>query len=258
MLIMINLIQSEIYKLVRNKTFGYLMMASFILSFVLHILIIVDWWQLGGTSLDIAGLGELNTLNIYLLPLFFNILVSTLGAFYISNEFSQNGQIKNPIISGKKRYQIFFSKYFVFTVSSIVISVLLPILTGIISVYILGHGEIFTTAKIIYLGIAIILFIFQFLSFTAIVFLIAMITGDSGKTILFTLLLTIFMLLVEKLSSGSIVEPLYHQTVFHQYSLVLKFNITSAEVIHSIFIGSIWFIILLLCNIFVMNRREIK
>lgn len=61
---MINLIQSEIYKLVRNKTFGYLMMASFILSFVLHILIIVDWWQLGGTSLDIAGLGELNALNI--------------------------------------------------------------------------------------------------------------------------------------------------------------------------------------------------
>ena len=168
------------------------------------------------------------------------------------------GKLKIAIISGKKRYQIFFSKYFVFTVSSIVISVLLPILTGIISVYILGHGEIFTTAKIIYLGIAIILFIFQFLSFTAIVFLIAMITGDSGKTILFTLLLTIFMLLVEKLSSGSIVEPLYHQTVFHQYSLVLKFNITSAEVIDSIFIGSIWFIILLLCNIFVMNRREIK
>ena len=255
---MINLVQAEIYKLVRNKAFWYLMITSIVLSFLLHILVLVDWWQIGGTPLDDAGLSQLNALNFYRLPLFFNLFVSTLGAFYVSNEFSQGGTIKNQIISGNKRRHIFFSKYLVLTLSSILISVVLPLLTAIISVFLFGHGEIFSPSRISYLCLAFILFTFQFLSFTAIVSLIATITEDSGKTILFTLVFTIFMLAVEKLSAGTIVEPLYQQTVFYQYNLAFKFSITSAEVIHSIFIGGIWVIILLLFNLFIFNHKEIK
>lgn len=255
---MINLVQAEIYKLVRNKAFWYLMLTSIVLSFLLHILVLIDWWQIGGTPLDDAGLSQLNALNFYRLPLFFNLFVSTLGAFYVSNEFSQDGTIKNQIISGNKRRHIFFSKYLVLTLSSILISVVLPLLTAIISVFLFGHGEIFSPSRISYLCLAFILFTFQFLSFTAIVSLIAILTEDSGKTILFTLVIAILMLAVEKLSSGTFVEFLYQQTVFSQFNVAFKFNISSAEVLHSIVIGGIWGIILLLLNIFTLKHKEIK
>ncbi|PTH50260.1 ABC transporter permease, partial [Staphylococcus arlettae] len=121
-----------------------------------------------------------------------------------------------------------------------------------------GHGEIFSPSRISYLCLAFILFTFQFLSFTAIVSLIAILTEDSGKTILFTLVIAILMLAVEKLSSGTFVELLYQQTVFSQFNVAFKYNISSDEVLHSIVIGGIWGIILLLLNIFTLKHKEIK
>lgn len=255
---MINLIRAESYKLVKNKSFWYLVISSILLSLLLHLFVMNGWWQLSGTPFDDAGLSDLNALNMYKTPLFFNLFVSTLGAFYISNEFSKDGGVKNQIISGNQRHHILFSKYFIFTLASIVICVILPFLIGIVSLLFLGQGELLTVSKTHYLCIAFVLFIFQFMSFTAIVTLIAIITKDSGKTILFTLLFTIIMLIVEKLSPGTVIEPLYQQTVFYQYHLVFKFNITTAETVHAIFIGGIWILLLLLFTAFIFNRKEIK
>src|SRR5699024_1315485 len=159
----------------------------------IYCLILTDWWLFTGTEFDKVGLSELNALFPFTMLLFFNLIVSTLAGFYVSTEFSQSGVIKNQMMSGNKRAHIFLAKYLVFSLGSLIATLLIPLITAIIMVILFGQGEILTLANLMYLGRAFSLFVLQFLSFTAIVLVIAIGTEDSGKTILFTLLLSIVM-----------------------------------------------------------------
>src|SRR5699024_4178891 len=190
----------------RNKTFWVLIASITGLSALLHCLILMDWWFLSGTEFDKAGLSELNALSPFTTTLFFNLIVSTLAGFYISTEFTQSNVIENQIMSGNKRTNILMSKYLVFSIASFIVVILIPLIAAIILVILLGHGDIFSLANVMYLGRAYSLFALQFLSFTAIVLLIAIVTEDSGKTILFTLLLTIVMFAIEKLITVPFIE----------------------------------------------------
>src|SRR5699024_11449979 len=87
-----------------------------------------------------------------------------------------------------KRTHIFMSKYLVFSLGTIIVTLLIPFITAIVAVILFRQEEILTFSNQMYLGRAFSLFALQFLSFTAIVLLIAIVTEDSGKTILFTLL----------------------------------------------------------------------
>src|SRR5699024_5232790 len=191
---MSNLIKAELFKLQRNKTFWVLLFAITGLSALLHYLINIDWWQVFGTSFDSAGLSELNALSTFTVPLFFNLIVCTLAGFYISTEFSQSGAIKNQIISGNKRTHIFIAKFLVFSFGSVLITVVIALLTAIITVIIFGQGEIFNVTTLMYLGRGFSLFTLQLLGFTSIIMLIAIVTEDSGKMIIFSI---IFSLLID-------------------------------------------------------------
>jgi ABC-2 type transport system permease protein len=253
-----NLIKAEIYKLKRNNTFWVLIGTITGLSALLHFLIVIDWWKLNGTSFDSAGLSELNALSTFTLPLFFNLIVSTFAGFFISTEFSHNSVIKNQLISGNKRSHIFMAKFFVFTFGSFIITILIPLLTAIILVILLGHGDVLTYSNLIYLGRAFSLFTFHFMCFTAIVLLIAIVTEDSGKTIIFTLLLSIVMFIIEKFLTYPLIKNLYENTIFYQFSDVFKFHMTDGEIIKSIFIAGISLIIIMLCGVFLFSRKEFK
>lgn len=78
---MTNLIRAEMYKLQRNKTFWVILLTVTGLSALLHYLVLIGWWQMQGTSFDAAGLSELNALSTFTVPLFFNLIVSTLAGF---------------------------------------------------------------------------------------------------------------------------------------------------------------------------------
>src|SRR5690625_1024934 len=99
---MSNQLKAEWFKLLRNKTFWVLVFTVTGLSALLHYLVITDWWQIYDTAFDKAGLSELNAMTIFIVPLYFNLLVSTLAGFFISNEFSQTSVIKNQIIRYRK------------------------------------------------------------------------------------------------------------------------------------------------------------
>src|SRR5690625_5114121 len=88
------LLRAETYKLKRNKTFWVLLITMIGLSSFLHYLIVSDWWFMSGTPFDQAGLSELNALSVFMTPLYFNFVVSTLAGYYISVEFSQTRVIK--------------------------------------------------------------------------------------------------------------------------------------------------------------------
>jgi len=255
---MINLMKAEAYKLSRNKSFWVLIVSITGFSALLHLLIMMDWWLISGTVLDEVGLSEMNALNSFTIPLVFNLLVSTLAGFYISTEFTQSGVIKNQMMSGNKRTYIFMAKYLVFTFGSLIITLLIPLITAIIVVILFGQGEILTLTNLMYLGRAFSLFALQFLSFTAIVLLIAIVTEDSGKTILFTLLLSIVMFAIEKLITAPFINMLYENTIFYQFSDVFKVTMTDGEIMKSILIGVVSLLVILLCGMFIINRKEIK
>ncbi|WP_071394750.1 ABC transporter permease [Bacillus tuaregi] len=255
---MTNLIRAEIFKLQRNQSFWVLLGTITGLSVLLHFLVIIEWWQLSGTEFDQVGLSELNALTVFILPLFFNLIASALAGFYISTEFSQTSVIKNQIISGNKRSQIYLAKYLVFSVGAVIITVLVPLLTGIIMVILFGQGELLSFSQIIYLGRAFSLFTLQFLCFTSLVLLIAIITEDSGKTILFTLLLSIIMFIIEKFVTTPFIQMLYENTFFYQLSEVFKAGMTNGDILKSIMIGVVWLIILTMFGLYLFKRKEIK
>ncbi|WP_017754736.1 ABC-2 transporter permease [Calidifontibacillus oryziterrae] len=255
---MSNLIRAELYKLQRNKTFWVLFGTVAGLSGLLHFLVIIDWWQLTGTEFDQAGLSELNALSPFTIPLFFNLIVSSLAGFYISTEFSQSSVIKNQVISGNKRSHIYIAKYLVFSLGASLVTIVIPLLTAIIMVSLFGYGEILNASNLMYLGRAFSLFALQFLCFTAIVLLIAIVTEDSGKTIIFTLLLSIIMFAIEKLFTFPIVRMVYENTFFFEFTEVFKVMMTNDAIIKAILIGSVSLIVISLCGMFVFNRKEIK
>lgn len=255
---MSNLIRAELYKLQRNKTFWVLIGTITGLSVLLHFLVLIDWWQLSGTEFDQAGLSELNALSVMILPLLFNLIVSSLAGFYISTEFSQGSVIKNQMISGNKRTRIFMAKYLVFSLGSFIVAILIPLLTGLIMVILFGHGDLLNLSNLMYLGRAFGLFTLQLFCFTGIVLLIAIVTEDSGKTILFTLLLSIVMFIIEKFVPSASIKVLYENTFFYQFSQVFKANVTNGEILKSILIGVISLMIILLFSIHIFKRKEIK
>ena len=255
---MINQIKAEFFKLQRNKSFWVLVLATTGLSALLHYLVIIEWWQLSGTPFDRAGLSKFNAISSYTEPLLFNLFVSTLAGFFISTEFSHGSVIKNQIISGSKRRDIILSKYLVFTVAAIMITILIPLLTGIIEVILLGHGDILNQTSILYLARAFGLFTLQFLGYTAIILLFAILTEDSGKTIIFSIIFTIIIFVLEKFSTISSITAIYKNSIFNQFNEVFEFSMTNGDIVKSIFIALLTFIILVLCGILVFNKKEIK
>lgn len=255
---MMNQLKAELLKLKRNKTFWVLLLIAIGLSALLHYLIIIDWWKVNDSVFVRAGLGELSALSAFTTPLFFNLFIGSLAGFFISIEFSQSIVIKNQIISGSKRSHIFLSKYIVYSLGSVVVMIIIPLLTGLIEVILLGYGEILSHSSMLYLGRAFGLYLLHFLGYTAIIALLAILTEDSGKTIIFSILLTIVMYGIEMVPNLPIIGTIYRNSIFSQFSEVFKFPMTNGEMFHSILIAVLTFIIFIICGIFVFNKKEIK
>ena len=255
---MLNMIQAEMFKLRLNKSFWVILLTSLVLSAVMHYLAITEWWQVYNTPFDAAGLSEMNGLSMFMAPLFFNLMIGTLAAFYISTDFGPSGVIKNQIISGKNRKLIYFVKYIVYSAAAVVIAVLIPAVTGIILNIIMGNGGIFTFETITYLLGAYSLFSLQLLGYTAIISLLAIITEDSGKTIIFSILFTIVMYIVEKMPKSGIIERIYEYSIFQQFNQVLFPELGIESIMTGLPVGLITMAVLLFIGMIVFSKKEIK
>jgi len=253
-----NLLKAELYKLQRNKTFWVLLLVSASLSALLHFLIITDWWMVSATEFDKAGLKELNALGTFTIPLFFNLLVSTLAGFYISIEFSQNSVIKNQIVSGNKRWQIYIAKFIVLAIGTFLIVLVTPVFTGLVEMILMGRIEQLSPSALQFLGISFALFTLQVIAFTAIIMVIAVMTEDSGKTIIISIVLTIIMFAIEKLGKTPFIEWLYDHSIFRQFTAVFQYNLAEGDALKAILIALITLAIVLVCSILYFNKKEIK
>lgn len=255
---MINLLRAEIFKLQRNKSFWVIAGIVTGISILFHVLIMTDWWMMYDTPFDRIGLGEFNGLSTFTVPLYFNLIVSSLAGFCISTEFSDSGVIRNQVNSGNKRSHIYLAKYAVYSLGSIILSILIPILTAILATLVLGYGEILQLENLMYLCRAYSLFTLQFLGFTAIIMLLAILTEDSGKTIIFSIIFTMIMFAWEKFTQATLLQFIFEHSIFQQFSDVFSVTMTSGELIKSILIGGLTIIIVLWCGVLTFNRKEIK
>lgn len=255
---MSNQMRAEIFKLLRNKTIWVLVFTITGISAFLHYLVIIEWWQMSGTPFDQVGLSEFNAITIFTVPTFFNLIISPLAGFYISNEFSESGAIKNQIISGSKRSHIFLAKYLIFSIGAIVVTIIIPLMTVLVEVILLGQGEILTTTNMLYLVRTYGLFILQFVVYTAILVLIAIVTEDSGKTIIFSILLTITMYIIDMANNLPIISTIYKNSIFYQFSEVFNYSMTNGEVIKAIIIALLSLIVVLVFGVLIFNKKEIK
>lgn len=255
---MINLLRAESYKLKRSFTFWSLVISILLISAFMHYLIVIDWWVMTGTPFEQVGLAEWNALAIFIIPLFFHLLVSTLAGFFIATEFSQQSVIKNQLTSGNKRIHIFFAKYIIFTIGALFVTVILPFMTAFTISFIYGEAQIFTTEVFSYLTQVYGLFIFHFLSITLLIFIIALVTEDSGRTILFSLLIAVGMFVIEKFVTIPWVMKLYEYTVFYQLNVIFKLSLTTDEIVQTITIGGITFLCLLFIGYVIFQSKEVK
>lgn len=255
---MTNLVKAEWFKLKRNKSFWVIAGISIGLSALLHYLIIIDWWMISNTVFDRAGVSELNAQSIFITLIFFNLIISPLAGFFISVEFSQSGVIKNQVISGNKRSHIFLAKFLVYSLGSFIVVVLIPVVMGLLLVLLFGNGEVFNASDLMYIARSFTLFTLQLLSYTAIVTILAILTEDSGKTIIISIIFTIVMFAIEKFPKVPFIELLFENSIFYQLSEVFNRTMSTGEILKSIIIGIVSLIIIVLCGIFMMNKKEIK
>lgn len=255
---MINLLRAERFKLQRNKSFWMILILVTAVSLLFHGLIMSDWWMMSGTAFDEAGLGELNGLALFITPLFFNLAVGSLAGFFISSEFSPSGVIRLQVMSGYKRAMIYLAKYMLFSLGAIIITIVIPLIaSGVVAIFI-GQGDLLNAQTIQYLIGAYSLFTLQFLGYTAIVMILAILTEDSGKTIIISILFTIVIYIIEQFSYQPVSGFIYELTIFHQLSYAFTPELTPFEVIKSLAIGVISIMIFLAIGIALFNRKEIK
>lgn len=253
-----NLLRAETYKLKRNKTFWVLLITMIGLSSFLHYLIVSDWWFMSGTPFDQAGLSELNALSVFMTPLYFNFVVSTLAGYYISVEFSQTRVIKNQIISGNKRSHIFMSKYILFSLAAYIVTVFIPVLTALLMVLFIKGGTVITSKSLTYLFSSYGIFTIGFFCFTALVFIIAILTEDSGKTILFTFLISVVMFIIDLLATKPWIQAFYEHTFYFHFKAAFQHRLATGEIWTLIVIGFGSLLLMLLLGMYMFNKKEIK
>ncbi|MBF0754567.1 ABC transporter permease [Jeotgalicoccus halotolerans] len=254
---MSNLLQAEIFKLKHNKSFWVLLIISAALSSLMHYLVVSEWWMLTNTPFEAAGIPEMNALSMFILPLFFNLMIGTLAAFYISTEFGSTGVIKNQIISGKHRSLIYFAKYVVYTAAAVILTVIIPVGSGLILKLIIS-GSIFNGDHLIYLLTSFGLFTLQLAGYTAIITLIAIMTGDSGKTIIFSIALTLIMFVIDQIPMSDLISKLYNYSIFHQFGTVMNPEMTAGDIVTAVSTGVISTVVMLLIGMYVFGKKEIK
>src|SRR5699024_7509892 len=133
-----------------------------------------------------------------------------------------------------------------------------PLSTGLIMLAVTGNIGILDGGNIMYLIRMHLLFILQYAGYTAMITLLAVITEDSGKTIIFSVLFTLLMFVVEKVPVFNIVEIIYDYSIFQQFNLVMAPRMSDGMMAEAVIVGVLTIIVVVAAGCMVFGRKEIK
>ncbi|RAS85583.1 ABC transporter permease [Priestia endophytica] len=248
---MSNLMKSEWYKLRRDRIFWVLTLLLIAYSITMPL-------EKMGSNVNFDEnefyLGNILSVNIEIIVRTFPCI---LAGFFISSEYSM-GTMKSIVSSGNSKIRIYFAKMTMFSIGTIIISLILPIIMT-------GASAIFLGSNVMPEGIFFLqtigLISLYAAAFASIMAFFAIIFNDSGKTIGF--LFFFFLLFNEVLEFLS--ERISFLEAITKYSpLGLVFNIFSIgqlsnSEMQTLVVAPILTIIIFgILGGFVFLRKEIK
>lgn len=253
-----NFLRADFYKLLRNRNIlgaAVLMLGA---SAFMHYLIAIDWWQINMPPFHELGIDPLKGVSVFAVPFIMNLFAAFLASFMIANEFKSHGTIKNQVLSGIKRPYIIIAKTFTLALIMILVITLIPLLAGAIVGSSIGSLS-FTPASIEALAQAYGLFMLNLTAYASILIFIAMHTGDTGKTALYSIGLTIAVFIFERLGGeGGLLDFIYQQTIFANFDQVFSLSLTAGELIHNIVIAALTIVVMTIINMYCFNRKEVN
>ncbi|MFD3445726.1 ABC transporter permease [Microbacteriaceae bacterium 4G12] len=226
-----NLIQAELFKLRRNKAFWTLIVLLsiggicyttllYLASKGIIYLIIGEGLFIGGPdagpALKTSG-SEILMITLFQNPFSLTLIMSTLAGFFISNDYA-TGVMKNTALSGNSRIKIFIAKSIAFALGASIICCIWPTIATVGSTIIFGFGKVSDHTIFIYTMKTVCLYLLQLIAFSSIILLIAIVVEESGKAIIISIGVILFVYFGSLLlgQSFSIVSKLYQYTVFYQ------------------------------------------
>ncbi|MUK87948.1 ABC transporter permease [Ornithinibacillus sp. L9] len=247
-----NLMKTEWYKLRKDRSFRFL---TWILIGIAVLFPLLEFDN-GSSGLPTVKAYYLdNVLGVH--ANIVKLLPSILAGFFISSEYSM-GTMKSIASSGNSRLRIYFAKLMIFSIGTIIISLILPIvMTGVSSIY-FGFQDmpewtfyLQTTGLIILYGAA----------FASIMAVFSILFTDSGKTIGFLLMFFIFVDWPLQVLAARVpfFEPILNHSIFKLvYDIIIVNRLESSDVLSLVVVPIVTFIAFGVIGSFIFQRKEIK
>ncbi|MFB5662982.1 ABC transporter permease [Alteribacillus sp. HJP-4] len=247
-----NLFKTEWYKLKKNRSFRFLSW-MLLTAAVLFPLIEFDNGASGLPTVKDFYIESVLGPHANIVKL----LPSILAGFFITSEYSM-GTMKSIVSSGNSRLRIYFAKLIVFSIGTVIISLILPVvMTGAGALY-FGFDNmpewtyyLQTTGLIILYGAA----------FASIMAVFSILFTDSGKTIGFLLMFFIFVdwplqMLAAKFS---FFEPILNHSVFKLvYDIIIVDSLNNVDLVTLAVVPILTFLLFGIIGCIIFQRKEIK
>ncbi|MBW7477138.1 ABC transporter permease [Paenibacillus oenotherae] len=251
-----NLIQSELFKLRKNRSFWTLIFIIMGLAAAFVVLSYIDSRM--DQEAEVKGIDYfMNTIigNNYMIKFSLPIL----AGFFIASEYS-TGVMKTIASSGNSRLRIYMAKLFVLSFGGIVISLVLPFTLLTIGTLLSGFGELPDGSSLAYvLRVTGLTFLYA-IAFASIVAVFSTIFAESGKTIgmglvFFMFIDTILFLLG---NFAPFVRTIDDNMVFKLSQEIDALNMDNGMLFKLIAVPVITYIVLGSLGAWIYTKKEIK
>lgn len=256
---MLNLLRSESYKLLRNRSL-WLLAAVLAASGIAYVLLTYfDDPDGGGTRGAASGLDLLATAmggNNYVIK----IGLCVLAGFFISSEYSA-GTIKRGAASGYSRSRFIAAKLLVFIGGSVLVALIFPAVIFALGSALMGVGELPGGASAAdYAWRSLLVTVTLSAAFAALTGAVATALTDSGKTIG---TLFVFYFFADGLYAMAgkfipFVETMYRHSIFSLINAYADPAMSSAQLAQSVYVPLLVAAAFIGIGIAVFERKEIR
>ncbi|OMF24119.1 hypothetical protein BK133_23150 [Paenibacillus sp. FSL H8-0548] len=250
-----NLIQSEWYKLCKDRSFRALILIITASGLFWSIFQYIDRRMDGESPITGIEMWTSALLGNYIMI----IGMCVLAGFFISSEYT-TGVMKSIASSGNSRGRIIAAKQLVFALGSVILGLLFPLINCVVATLLSSFGELPGEATSLYFIRSFGMLILYAAAFASITTLIATLMAESGKTIAFTMVFFLFIDMFFAVAGQYIpfVETIYSYTVFKLLYDIGTVSLDGSLLFRMIVIPIITFVCFGMLNTWVYRRKEIK
>jgi ABC-2 type transport system permease protein len=250
-----NLIQSEWYKLCKDRSFRALILIISASGLFWSIFQYIDHMMDGESPVTGIEMWRSALLGNYIMI----IGMCVLAGFFISSEYT-TGVMKSIASSGNSRGRIIAAKQLVYALGSVILGLLFPAINFIVATLLAGLGELPDESTSLYFIRTFSLLVLYAAAFASIATLIATLMAESGKTIAFTMVFFLFIDIFFAVLGRyiSFIETIYSYTVFKLLYDIGTVSPDGSLLFRMIVIPIITFVCFGMLSAWVYRRKEIK